>query len=45
MWKLDELLRFLEAGGRLPGKPWYQVVAAPGTQLNNGFYPDIRDRD
>jgi GNAT superfamily N-acetyltransferase len=37
MWKLDELLRFLEAGGRLPGKPWYQVVAAPGTQLIMAF--------
>jgi GNAT superfamily N-acetyltransferase len=34
---LDELLRFVETGGRLPGEPWYQVVASPGTHVVMGF--------
>jgi hypothetical protein len=34
---LDELMRFVEAGGRLPGKPWYQVLAVPGTQIVVAF--------
>lgn len=34
---LDELLRYLESGGRLPAEPWYQVVPAPGTHVVMGF--------
>jgi GNAT superfamily N-acetyltransferase len=35
---LDELLRFVEAGGRPPARPWYRVVAAPpGTHLVLGL--------
>jgi hypothetical protein len=34
---LDELLRVVEAGGRLPGERWYRVLAASGTQMVMAF--------
>lgn len=34
---LGELIRFVEAGGRLPTEPWYQVVASPGTHAILAF--------